>query len=238
MNRVIERLNCLQQNILLIPTVKQYLNELSKYEQLHILSALLKDPAKSDQVLDKLAEKDKYLAEEIRARLRTTMTPTIVQGGLKENIIPSECEAVFDCRVLPGQSPEKTLAQIKKDLKKAGLDKLAFETIQASQPSESPLDTPLRDQIVTTMKEFKPESRMIPTLLTGGTDSRFFRNRGSVCYGFHPIEPETSYSGMQKTIHGIDERISTRNLVFGTSVLYDIIEKFMTKNRTKITSKS
>jgi acetylornithine deacetylase/succinyl-diaminopimelate desuccinylase-like protein len=64
-------------------------------------------------------------------------------------------------------------------------------------------------------------------MLTGGTDSRFFRKMGSVCYGFHPIRPETSYSEMQQTIHGIDERISTENLVFGTSVLYNVVERFM-----------
>jgi acetylornithine deacetylase/succinyl-diaminopimelate desuccinylase-like protein len=90
------------------------------------------------------------------------------------------------------------------------------------------LKTPLYELIVHVLKEFEPKCGSVPVMLTGGTDSRFFRKMGSVCYGFHPVRPETSYSEMQQTIHGIDERISTENLVFGTSVLYNVIEQFMT----------
>jgi acetylornithine deacetylase/succinyl-diaminopimelate desuccinylase-like protein len=228
MNKVVEKLASHRPEVLLVPTVKQYLSELSKSSQFRELSALLRNPAKSDQILDKLAKKDKYLAEELRARLRMTVTPTIIHGGVKENIVPSECEAVFDCRVLPSQTPTKALNEVKKLLKDAGFDKLSFEIIQANDPSESPLNTPLRKRIAEVMKEFEPKSGLVPVMLTGGTDSRFFRRKGSVCYGFHPVRPETSYSEMQETIHGIDERISIENLVFGTSVLYKVIERFMT----------
>jgi acetylornithine deacetylase/succinyl-diaminopimelate desuccinylase-like protein len=66
-------------------------------------------------------------------------------------------------------------------------------------------------------------------LTTGGTDSRFFRRRGSICYGFQPMHPEEATSGkVVKREHGIDERISIENLVFGTSVLYETVKKFMT----------
>ncbi len=228
MNKVVEKISSFQPKTLLVPTVKQYVSELSKYKGFQYLSALLKTPNQGDKILDKLAQKEKYLAEELRARIRMTVTPTIIHGGVKENIIPSECEAVFDCRVLPGQTPGEALSEIKKLLKDAGMDKLSFEVIQANDPTESPLNTPLYDTILRVLKEFEPNSGSIPVMLTGGTDSRFFRKIGSVCYGFHPVRPETSYSEMQQTIHGINERISTENLVFGTSVLYDIVERFLT----------
>jgi acetylornithine deacetylase/succinyl-diaminopimelate desuccinylase-like protein len=64
-------------------------------------------------------------------------------------------------------------------------------------------------------------------LMTGGTDSRFFRRMGSVCYGFQPMRPEAQYNEVVKRIHGVDERISVKNLVFGTSVLYEVVKKFM-----------
>jgi acetylornithine deacetylase/succinyl-diaminopimelate desuccinylase-like protein len=228
MNRVVEKLGSYRSRVSIVPTVRQYLNELARSSRFRDLSVLLKSKAKSDYILDKLAKKDKYLAEELRARLRMTVTPTIIHGGTKENIIPSECEAVFDCRVLPGQTPKEALTEIKKHLKDAGVDKLSFEIIQANEPSESPLKTSLYELIVHVLKEFEPECGSVPVMLTGGTDSRFFRKMGSVCYGFHPVRPETSYSEMQQTIHGIDERISTENLVFGTSVLYNVIKQFMT----------
>ncbi|MGD0159560.1 MAG: M20/M25/M40 family metallo-hydrolase [Candidatus Bathyarchaeia archaeon] len=228
MNKVVEKISSFQPKTLLVPTVKQYVSELSKCKSFQYLSALLKTPNQGDKILDKLAQKEKYLAEELRARIRMTVTPTIIHGGVKENIIPSECEAVFDCRVLPGQTPGEALSEIKKLLGDAGMDKLSFEVIQANDPTESPLNTPLYDTILRVLKEFEPNSGSIPVMLTGGTDSRFFRKIGSVCYGFHPVRPETSYSEMQQTIHGINERISTENLVFGTSVLYNIVERFLT----------
>jgi acetylornithine deacetylase/succinyl-diaminopimelate desuccinylase-like protein len=49
----------------------------------------------------------------------------------------------------------------------------------------------------------------------------------SVCYGFHPMRSDAPYGEMDKMIHGVDERISIENLVFGTSVLYETVKKFM-----------
>jgi carboxypeptidase PM20D1 len=212
----------------LVPTARQCISEISKFKALKDLSALLQETEKSDSILDTLAQRDKYLAEELRSSIRMTLAPTMISGGVKENIIPSECDAVFDCRILPGQTTAGALRDIKDFLKREGIDKLSFDVIQANEPSESPLKTPLYDTIMRVLQDLEPGASAVPLLLTGGTDSRFFRKWGSVCYGFHPILPETSYSRMMETVHGIDERISTRNLVFGTSVLYKVIEQFMT----------
>jgi acetylornithine deacetylase/succinyl-diaminopimelate desuccinylase-like protein len=230
MNKVVEKLGNHRSKIFLIPIVKQFLSEATKEDKLlqQGVSLLLANPETGDQILDMLAQTDKYLAEELRAMLRMTITPTIIHGGVKENIIPSECEAIFDCRVLPGQSPKQAMEEIKNLLKDVGLEKLEFETIQANEPSESLIKTPLYELIVSVLKEFEPDCGVAPILLTGGTDSRFFRSLGNTCYGFHPVRPDMSYGEMLKTVHGIDERISIENLVFGTSALYNIVERFMT----------
>jgi len=228
MNRVVEKLGTYRPAIRLVPTARQCISEMAKFEPLKDLSSLLQDTAKSDKILDIFARRDRYLAEELRSSVRMTVAPTMISGGVKENIIPSECDAVFDCRVLPGQTTAEALRDIKDLLKREGIDRLSFEVIQANEPSESPLKTPLYHTIVKVLQDLEPGASAIPVLLTGGTDSRFFRKLGSVCYGFHPVLPETSYSKMLETVHGIDERISTRNLAFGTSVLYKVIERFMT----------
>ena len=230
MNRVVEKLGNYRSKISLVSTVKQLLSAIAKENKLvqQALSILLQNPAAGDQILDMLAHKDKVMAEELRAMLRMTIAPTIIHGGVKENIIPSECEAVFDCRILPGQNPRDAIKEIKGLLKDVDLEKLEFEIIQASEPSESSMDTPLYDQIENVLKEFEPDSSVAPILLTGGTDSRFFRKIDSVCYGFQPMRADVPYGEILKTVHGIDERISIENLVFGTSVLYSVVEKFMT----------
>jgi len=230
MNKVVEKLGNYRAKIKIVPSVKQFLNEVAKENKMvqQAVTMIFQNPDISDQILDTLAQMDKAMAEEIRARLRMTIAPTIIHGGAKENIIPSECEAVFDCRILPGQTPAEAMNEIKGLLKDFDLEKLKFETIQANEPSESPANTPLYDKIVNVLKEFEPNCAVTPILLTGGTDSRFFRKLGTKCYGFQPMRADMPYGEILKTVHGIDERISIDNLVFGTSVLYNIVENFMT----------
>ena len=230
MNKVVEKLGNHRSKIFIVPTVKQFLSEIAKEDKAvqQALSLLLQNPDVGDQILDTLAQKDKAMAEEFRAMLRMTIAPTVIHGGVKENIIPSECEAIFDCRVLPGQTPTEAMNKIKDLLKDVNLEKLDFEIIQANEPSESPVNTPLYQQIVTVLKDFEPDGSVAPILLTGGTDSRFFRKKGITCYGFQPMRADMPYGEILKTVHGVDERISIENLVFGTSVLYNVVEKFMT----------
>jgi acetylornithine deacetylase/succinyl-diaminopimelate desuccinylase-like protein len=229
MNKVIGKLGNYRSPIVLVPTVKRFLNEIANEDSdlQKPFSRLLNNPEQSDQVLDELAITEKLLAEEIRPRIRMTITPTMIRGGVKENVIPSECEATFDCRILPGQSTAETLRLIKALLEDVGLEKLTLEIIQANEPSESPIETPLFDAITGVLKEFEPDCGVTPVLMTGGTDSRFFREKGSICYGFHPMHPEVAGDRIIKREHGIDERISIENLVFGASVLYETVKKFM-----------
>jgi acetylornithine deacetylase/succinyl-diaminopimelate desuccinylase-like protein len=230
MNRVIEKLGNFHSEILLIPTVKEFLAKIAEEDNnlQRLLAILLSNPKLADQILDEMAKTDKYLADEVRASIRMTIAPTIIHGGVKENIIPSECEAVFDCRVLPGQTLSEAMGIIKDLLKDVDLEKLDFEIVQAVEGSESPAETPLYEVIADVLNEFEPNCGVASVLLTGGTDSRFFRKLGSICYGFHPVRPDVPYGEMMKTIHGIDERISIENLVFGTSVLYEVVKRFMT----------
>jgi acetylornithine deacetylase/succinyl-diaminopimelate desuccinylase-like protein len=231
MSRVIEQLENYRAPIVLVPTVKQFLSNLATEDAAlrGLFSRLLAEPEGSDQILDELAKTERLLAEEVRPRIRMTIAPTMIRGGVKENVIPSECEATFDCRVLPGQTVAAALALIKWLLESVGLEKLTFEVLHSNEPSESPVETSLYETITSVLRESEPDCGVTPVLMTGGTDSRFFRAKGSVCYGFHPMRPEIPKAGgVVKLEHGKDERISIENLVFGTSVLYETVKTFMT----------
>ena len=230
MNKVIEKLGNYQAETIYVPTLRQFLSEIAKLnpDLKETFSRLLANPKQSEQILDQLAKKDRALAEEIRPRIKMTIAPTMIKGGVKENIIPSDCEAVFDCRILPGQDVSETVNLIKELLKDVGLEKLTFEFLQAHGGSESPTETTLYDTITKVLSEFEPGCGITPTLTTGGTDSRFFREQGSICYGFQPMIPDEPNDQLEKRMHGIDERITTRNLVYGTSILYEVVKRFMT----------
>ena len=229
MNKVIEKLGNYRSQVSLVPTVKRFLEEIARKDAAlqEPFARLLANPELSDQILDELAKTAPQLAEEVRPRLRMTITPTIIHGGVKENIIPSECETVFDCRILPEQESAQTIGLIKALLGEVDSEKLVFESLQVQEPSESTAETPLYDAIVAVLSAFEPNCGITPMLMTGGTDSRFFRKMGSVCYGFQPMHPEETSGKVVKREHGIDERISIENLVFGTSVLYETVKKFM-----------
>jgi acetylornithine deacetylase/succinyl-diaminopimelate desuccinylase-like protein len=229
MTKVISKLGNYRSKVTLVPAVKSFLAEIAREDAFlqEPFNRLLTNPELSDQILDELAKTSIQLAEEIRPRLRMTITPAIIHGGVKENVIPSECETVFDCRILPGQDSAQAISLIKTLLAKVDSEKLVFERLHVQEPSESTAETPLYSAISEVLKEFEPNCRVTPTLGTGGTDSRFFRRKGSICYGFQPMYPEESGGKVVKREHGRDERISVDNLVFGTSVLYETVKKFM-----------
>jgi len=229
MNKVVEKLGNYRSQVSLVPTVKSFLAEIAREDAAlqEPFSRLLANPELADEILDELAKTAPQLAEEVRPRLKMTITPTIICGGVKENVIPSECETVFDCRILPGQESAQAIGLIKALLDEVDSEKLVFEGLQVQEPSESKAETPLYDAIAAVLREFEPNCGVTPMLMTGGTDSRFFRKKGSVCYGFQPMHPEASSGKVVKREHGIDERISVENLVFGTSVLYETVKKFM-----------
>ena len=231
MNKVLSKLGGFHSDVRLVPSVSGFISELAKEDPSlkAPLTRILENPHESDLVLAELEKFAPAIADEIRPRLKMTITPTMISGGVKENVIPSECSAVFDCRVLPGQSTAQAQTLIRELLADAGLDKLSFEVIQAQEPSESPMDTPLYKTISSVLAELEPGCGVGPVLMAGGTDSRFFRRRGAVCYGFHPLRSETRFGEKAtRREHGVDERISVDNLAFGASVLYETAKRFLT----------
>ena len=67
---------------------------------------------------------------------------------------------------------------------------------------------------------------MIPYISSGATDSRFFRNQGTPAFGFAPLLVDGDLSQYQDLIHGHNERISKKNLLFGIKVLYDVVREY------------
>ncbi|MBI1886171.1 MAG: M20/M25/M40 family metallo-hydrolase [Chloroflexi bacterium] len=155
--------------------------------------------------------------------LRNTYTVTIVKGGVAENVVPPYCEAMVDCRTLPGVSSDELLEELASVLGPEVEMSLAKE----STGTESPLDTPLYRAIEETVRSVRPEAYVMPILTPGGTDCKHFRPRGVVCYGLVPFELA---EGEDAGIHGADEKVSIENLKRGMKILLGIILRTIGKD--------
>lgn len=175
------------------------------------------------------AKIEKYISDPglrgmVGAILRNTFVPTVVQAGQKTNVIPSECSCQIDCRILPGVEPEMVKKEIEELL--SDIRDFKIEIMETSPASESPINNPLYQVMEKVITKLDPQAKLVPTMLTGATDSRFFRNQGVVAYGFQPMLPVEKLSEYLGRVHGHDERISAASLLFGIKVLYELLKDF------------
>jgi acetylornithine deacetylase/succinyl-diaminopimelate desuccinylase-like protein len=156
------------------------------------------------------------------AMVRNTVVLTVLQGGTKANVIPSESSATFDCRLIPGTSKEDFLKEIKRRLGD-GVEIKALAESQSVQPSS--LDTDLYKAIQKFAIQNDPNCLVVPLLLPGATDSRFLRNKGIIAYDFCPFR--VAEKDLLR-VHGNNERVALDNLKFGTRMLVEILKEIST----------
>lgn len=163
------------------------------------------------------AVKDPFMQAGLNAMLRNTAVPTMLGASSKLNVIPGEAFVDLDCRILPGQSRESLMQELRRILPN-GIEML---NERSGQPTESPPDSPLSAVIQSVMKSHKPDAHVIPFLSPGSTDARFLRPKGVIVYGFAPMLPGEKVG----LAHGVDERISLESLKFGFDVLSDVVTR-------------
>ncbi len=122
--------------------------------------------------------------------LRTSVSPNIIQGGFRNNVIPSEARATLDVRMLPSENAADFLARITKVVNDPAVEVVfngwpATTTGQPRNGPESRIDTEafrVAEAAVTT--HYKTTT--LPTMSTGATDMAFLRAKGIQCYGVGP----------------------------------------------------
>ena len=97
---------------------------------------------------------------------------------------------------------------------------------QSSPPSESSYSHPLYRLFEATLALHDPKAKLVPFISSGATDSRYFRSGDTVAFGFAPLLVDESFAQHQERMHGHNERISRKDLLFGIRVLYDVVRKY------------
>jgi acetylornithine deacetylase/succinyl-diaminopimelate desuccinylase-like protein len=159
-------------------------------------------------------------AATIEPMLRNTVNATIVRGGAKINVVPSEIELELDGRALPGFSPEQLIAE----LHQLAGDDVEIELVRHDPGPPAP-DLGLFETLAGVVRELDPEGIPVPLLQIGVTDGRFFAQAGIQTYGFLPMRLPDEFA-FTKLIHAADERIPVEALEFGAEAVWRAIQRF------------
>jgi acetylornithine deacetylase/succinyl-diaminopimelate desuccinylase-like protein len=180
------------------------------------------DPA-ADAELDALCEP--MYARTLRALIRDTVSPDVIQAGVKYNVIPGDALVQVDVRILPGRTEADALALVEERIGPELLPSCDLEVIVYGAPVESPASGPLWDILVETIREHDPDGVPLPVMVPFGTDAKTTIPMGTPTYGFSPLrlEPDERYL---ERFHGVDERVGLDALRFGLPVLYDVTRRF------------
>ena len=170
---------------------------------------------------------DNVVRRMVKAMFTNTISITVVHGGDKANVIPSQVDATLDCRLLPGMSHEEMLEDIRRVAGKYGV---TAELSTTSNGAYTEPDSDLFHAIEAAVTSLGPDHRVAPFMSTGATDGRHLASHGCKVHGFMPLRPEKDAGSLLKTLHGVNERISTENLVFGARLLADIIHRFCSEH--------
>lgn len=209
------------------PTLKAFFDAIADTQEGETASLLrsMSDPNKAKQNLGQLPFGSSTRAE-LGALLCNTTSATMLGAGTKINVIPTEATAWIDGRLVPGQTDEMFLA----DIRRAVGDDIEIVVDQYTPPLEMEIESPLYQAIVSVMGEHDPDALVVPSIMTGGTDAKHIcpRKPETQVYGFMPYRQVPGQTEAE-LIHGHDERTSIENLVFATKVLYDLVYQFCKK---------
>ena len=181
-----------------------------------VLRGLLK-PALTDRVLAVLPEEQRSGFAPI---LRNTATPTIIRGGDKINVVPSEIEVELDGRLLPGFAPDDLIGE---------LHALVGADVELSvvrhDPGPAHTDMSWFDGLAAILRELDPDGTPVPLLMPGVTDGRFFSRIGIQTYGFLPLTLPADFK-LLSMAHAADERVPADAVRFGAEAVGRAVERY------------
>ena len=156
---------------------------------------------------------------ERNALLRTTITPTVLRGSEKTNIIPQEASVELDIRLLPD---EDTVA-FRRTLERLIADpKIRIEAIgDMAPPYSAPLDTDMFRALERVAGRVLPGVPVATPVSAGASDRPYWAAAGPVAYGVDPYLVELEENRL--SVHGNNERLSLENIEFGLKYYVEVI---------------
>jgi acetylornithine deacetylase/succinyl-diaminopimelate desuccinylase-like protein len=152
--------------------------------------------------------------------VRNTVSPTMLYGSDKVNVIPSEVSVGLDGRLLPSFKPQDMLDELRNIV---GED-VELEVVR-HDPGPAEPNMGLFDTLGGILREADPDGIPIPLLLGGVTDARFFSRLGIQTYGYLPMNLPQDMNFSQ-VIHAANERVPVVAIEFGAQAVYKALQRF------------
>ena len=158
-------------------------------------------------------------APSTNAMLRTTTALTVIQAGNKDNVIPGVAEGTVNFRLLPGDTREDVLQHIKSKIDDPSVEVAALNFSSEAAPVSSTSSASYQ-LINRTIRSLFPGTIVAPGLMLGATDSRHYVGFGADIYRFSPLRARSEDLAR---LHGVNERISTANLVEMVRFYHEVV---------------
>jgi acetylornithine deacetylase/succinyl-diaminopimelate desuccinylase-like protein len=170
----------------------------------------------SDEAIYRLEETGKFFDP----ILHNTVNATVVQGGNKVNVIPSEITVEIDGRLLPGYDAQDMIDE----LRQITGDDFDLEIVRYDPTPANP-DLTLYDMLGEILSEADPGGLPIPFLLPGVTDGRLFARLGIQTYGFTPMKLPANFKRLG-LVHAANERVPVEAVEFGAHAIYSALQRY------------
>ncbi|MFN2305215.1 MAG: M20 family peptidase [Anaerolineales bacterium] len=150
----------------------------------------------------------------LNASIRTTTAPTIIEGGVQDNVLPAKAEAVVNFRLLPGDDLKGVYDRVQARIGDPRVQIFPYEGETLEGPSgwdPSPVadtESPYFAQLTALIKSAYPDADVSPFLVLGGTDARHYAGVTDNAFRFLPVQ--ISQEDL-KRMHGVNERLSFEN---------------------------
>jgi acetylornithine deacetylase/succinyl-diaminopimelate desuccinylase-like protein len=175
--------------------------------------------------LAELERIDPRLAIMLEPLMGVTFSPTMIRASEKVNVIPGRAYLKVDCRVPPGSGEDAVRAALEQVIESNGWTLDFDEEVIGNR---SPAESLLMDAIGEFVEREDPGAIVVPTGLSGFTDSRWFREAFPDCiaYGFMPARAFDLFEAMP-LIHGADERVPVEDLGLAARFFADLAPRIL-----------
>lgn len=140
-----------------------------------------------------------------QAYVRTTTAPTMLAAGVKENVLPQTATAIVNFRLLPGQSRDSVINDVRRIIADQQVQILEAGAISSEPSAVSSRNSYGYRELEKAIRQVNPKVLVSPALLFGATDSRHYAALSDNVFRFTPIRIAPADF---KRIHGTNERIA------------------------------